>query len=146
MRRGMLSAGQALMHGRRVRAPRGGRKGIAMTMIRVTVWGENIHDRTDERVRAMYPQGMHETIAGALREALGPGATVRTATLDQPDHGLTDAVLESTDVLTWWGHAGHHLVSDEGVANVQRRGPSRAGWRASDTGATPRPVSYVRAA
>src|SRR5881227_364961 len=94
---------------------------VSETPIRVTVWGENIHDRTDERVRAIYPQGMHETIAGALREALGGGASVRTATLDQPEHGLTDAVLESTDVVTWWGHAGHHLVSDEVVARVQRR-------------------------
>src|SRR5919202_6745741 len=64
---------------------------------------------------------MHETIASALREALGSRAMVRTATLDQPDHGLTAAVLDSTDVLTWWGHAGHHLVSDEVVARVQWR-------------------------
>lgn len=89
--------------------------------LRVTVWGENIHDRTDERVRAIYPQGMHETIAGALREALGSRAMVRTATLDQHEHGLTADVLESTDVLTWWGHAGHHLVSDDVVAGVQLR-------------------------
>jgi len=28
---------------------------------------------------------------------------VRTATLDQPEHGLTNEVLAQTDVLIWWG-------------------------------------------
>lgn len=89
--------------------------------IRVTVWGENMHDRSDERVRAVYPHGMHEAIAAGLREQLGDAVNVRTATLELPDHGLPDDVLESTDVMTWWGHAGHELVSDEIAAKVQQR-------------------------
>lgn len=89
--------------------------------IRVTVWGENIHDRNDERVRQVYPTGMHEAIAEALREQLGSRVKVRTATLDQPDHGLGAGVLEETDVLTWWGHVGHHLVANDVVAAAQQR-------------------------
>ncbi len=89
--------------------------------IRITVWGENIHDRNDERVRAIYPNGMHEAIAAGLREHLGASAQVRTATLEQQEHGLTDDVLDQTDVLTWWGHVGHERVSDAVVEKVQRR-------------------------
>ena len=89
--------------------------------IHVTVWGENVHDRTDARVKAIYPQGMHETIAASLRHHLGERAQVRTATLEQPQHGLTDAVLESTDVLTWWGHMAHDQVDDAIVAKVHQR-------------------------
>ena len=56
---------------------------------------------------------MHETIAGAIREHLGERTEVRTATLDDPGHGLDDAVLETTDVLTWWGHLFHEDVADD---------------------------------
>jgi len=52
---------------------------------------------------------------------LGDGVNVRTATLDQPEHGLTDEVLEGTDVLTWWGHAGHDQVDDTVVDKVHQR-------------------------
>jgi trehalose utilization protein len=91
--------------------------------IRVTVWGENLHEQKHEAVRRIYPDGMHTVIAEGIREHLGAqnAAEVRTATLDQPEHGLTDDVLAQTDVLTWWGHMGHHLVSDDVVKKVQDR-------------------------
>lgn len=89
--------------------------------IRVTVWSENIHDRTDERVRAVYPRGMHAAMADGIRAQLGERVEVGTATLDQPQHGLTDDVLDATEVLTWWGHVGHELVDAEVVEKVQRR-------------------------
>jgi trehalose utilization protein len=90
-------------------------------MIRVTVWGENLHEQRDESVRKIYPQGMHNTIASGISENLGDAATVRTATLDQPEHGLSDEVLAGTDVLTWWGHMGHDQVADEVVERVRQR-------------------------
>lgn len=89
--------------------------------MRVTVWGENVHERRDASVAAIYPEGMHETIAAGLREHLGGDADVRTATLDQPGQGVGPEVLGSTDVLTWWGHAAHEEVSDELVARVCTR-------------------------
>ena len=92
--------------------------------IRVTVWGENFHEHS-ERDRAgmavRYPDGMHGAIAAGLRDQLGEGVEVRTATLDQPEHGLSDDVLANTDVLTWWGHAKHADVDDRVVDRVHSR-------------------------
>jgi trehalose utilization protein len=85
---------------------------------RVTVWSEFRQERTDAAVAAVYPDGIHAAIADGLREA---GFEVRTATLDEPEHGLTEAVLEGTDVLTWWGHAAHPDVDDTIVERVQQR-------------------------
>lgn len=89
-------------------------------MVRVTVWNEFRHEKhTDHPASAIYPDGMHAAIA----EYLGgqPDMRVRTATLDEPQHGLTDEVLADTDVLTWWGHMAHHEVSDGVVARVHQR-------------------------
>jgi trehalose utilization protein len=88
-------------------------------MIRVTVWGENIHERKNKAVADIYPKGMHSCIADALNQ--DRGITARTATLDQPEHGLTAKILADTDVLTWWGHAGHSQVRDDIVDRVQER-------------------------
>jgi len=87
--------------------------------IRVTVWNEFRHERKKPEIAKIYPQGMHEAIASYLRKE--PGLSVRTATLDEPEHGLTQEVLEATDVLTWWGHAAHGEVKDEVVDRVHRR-------------------------
>lgn len=88
-------------------------------MIRVTVWNEYEHERNEERVGKVYPKGIH----GAIAEFLGreEDLEVRTATLDMPEHGLTKDVLDSTDVLIWWGHMAHHKVSDEVAQRVRDR-------------------------
>jgi trehalose utilization protein len=90
-----------------------------MGPIRVTVWGENVHEDRDPQVRAIYPDGMHETIASGLRDLLGAGAEVRAVTLQQPEHGLPQDVVDATDVLLWWGHIAHDEVSDAVVDRVQ---------------------------
>ncbi len=89
-------------------------------VIRVTVWGENVHEKRDQSVRDLYPAGMHAAIAAGIAEHL-PGAVVRTATLDQPGQGLTEQVLAGTDVLTWWGHLAHDEVADEVAERVKSR-------------------------
>lgn len=86
-------------------------------MVAVTVWNEYRVERHDDDVKAVYPDGIHAVIADALREH---GHEVRTATLDDPEHGLTESVLEETDVLVWWGHVAHDEVSDEIVERVVR--------------------------
>jgi len=86
--------------------------------IRVTVWNEFRHEKTDEQVAKLYPDGMHGAIAAHLA---GQGMEVGTATLDEPEHGLTDEVLARTDVLTWWGHIAHGEVEDAVVDKVQAR-------------------------
>lgn len=86
--------------------------------IRVTIWNENRHEKTHEEVRKVYPNGIHAVLADALK---GAGFSVRTATLDEPEHGLTEQVLAETDVLTWWGHMAHGDVKDEIAACVAKR-------------------------
>jgi trehalose utilization protein len=86
--------------------------------VRVTVWGENVHERTEDAVRARYPHGMHAAIADGIAGLLGDAVRVGTATLPEPEHGLTQAVLDDTDVLTWWGHAAHDAVDDAVVERV----------------------------
>lgn len=87
-------------------------------MIRVTVWNEFVHEREHEEIRAVYPDGIHNCIKEFLQ---CDDIEVRTATLFMPEHGLSQEVLDNTDVLIWWGHMAHHLVSDEVVARVQKR-------------------------
>ena len=87
--------------------------------IRVTVWNEYRHEQSNEKIAAVYPEGIHGAIAGHLRTQ--DGLEVRTATLDEPEHGLTQATLDATDVLTWWGHKAHGDVDDAIVARVQER-------------------------
>lgn len=85
----------------------------------VVVWGEFRHEKANRAVAAIYPDGMHETIAGFLRHQ--PDVEVSTASLDQPENGLPADMLDRTDVLVWWGHLAHDEVGDEIVANVHRR-------------------------
>ncbi len=85
-------------------------------MINVTVWNEFYHEKTQDTVRAIYPEGIHEAIASFLR---CDDIQVRTATLDMPACGLPQEVLDDTDVLIWWGHARHHLVPDEVAFRVK---------------------------
>lgn len=88
-------------------------------MIHVTVWNEYRHEKQSSQIAEIYPEGIH----GALAEFLGslPGISAGTATLDEPEHGLTDAVLNATDVLVWWGHMAHKEVRDDIVDKVQSR-------------------------
>jgi len=85
----------------------------------VTIWNEFVHEKTDENIKAVYPDGIHAQIAKFL--GTDSEITVRTATLDMPEHGLTDEVLESTDVLIWWGHCAHDKVDDAVAKKVQER-------------------------
>lgn len=87
--------------------------------IRVTVWNEFRHEKVHEAVAKVYPDGIHMQIARFLSE--NPDMVVRTATLDEPEHGLTQDVLDQTDVLIWWGHMAHREVKDEIVDRVQQR-------------------------
>jgi trehalose utilization protein len=93
---------------------------VSTRPIRVLVWGENRHEQREPHVAEIYPNGMHTTIKEGIEENLGTQAVVTTATLDDPEHGLTEDVLAQTDVLTWWGHAAHEEVADEVVDRVQQ--------------------------
>ncbi|MBN1808114.1 MAG: ThuA domain-containing protein [Planctomycetes bacterium] len=90
-----------------------------MADIKVTVWNEFRHEKKNEQIGKLYPKGMHGAIAEGLKKA--GGFTVRTATLDEPEHGLTQKVVDSTDVMLWWGHTAHGEVKDEIVQRVKTR-------------------------
>ncbi len=89
-----------------------------MSTIRVTVWNEYLHEIQFDQVAKIYPNGIHNCIGDFLKEA---GMDVKTATLRMPEHGLTEAVLQDTDVLIWWGHMAHHEVADDIVQRVYQR-------------------------
>lgn len=89
-------------------------------MIRVLVWNENWHESAQPHVAELYPDGIHGAIAAGLTELLGDEVQVRTATLDEPEHGLTEEVLTGTDVLLWWGHVKHGDVADEVASRVHQ--------------------------
>src|SRR5699024_1222575 len=87
-------------------------------MIKVTIWNEFRHEKDNPKVQEMYPEGIHHQLASFLpNEAF----EVKTATLDEEEHGLTPAVLAETDVLLWWGHMDHGEVKDEIVDRVHQR-------------------------
>ena len=86
-------------------------------MIRVTVYNEFLHERTEERIRAVYPEGIHMAIKGFLE---GDEISVETVTLDDVAEKLTDELLNRTDVLIWWGHMAHERVPDEVAERVQQ--------------------------
>ncbi|MEK4300252.1 ThuA domain-containing protein [Oceanobacillus sp. FSL W8-0428] len=84
----------------------------------IVVWNENRHEKTNETVASIYPDGIHGAIANFLKEA---GHDVTTATLDEPEHGLTEELLEKTDVLIWWGHMAHGEVQDDIIERAKQR-------------------------
>lgn len=96
------------------------------TRLSVIVWNEYVQERDNPAIRANYPEGLHTAVAQALRRTPGTGAKalpidVSTATLEEPEHGLSEARLQACDVLIWWGDIAHDEVSDEVVQRIHRR-------------------------
>ena len=87
----------------------------------VVVWNEGVHEVRNEpmTIGEMYPRGIHGAIAESLAGYF-PGSDITTATLADPEHGLTEERLAGTDVLLWWGHIAHGEVSDDVVDRVHR--------------------------
>lgn len=87
-------------------------------MIRVTVWNEYVHETKEPEVARIYPQGIHGCLAAFLDK--DEEIQVRTALLQEPENGLTEEVLEQTDVLIWWGHLAHYMVQDDVAHRVKQ--------------------------
>lgn len=89
--------------------------------LNILIWNEGVHEARQQPVSigSNYPDGIHGAIAQGLAGHF-PEAQIRTATLAEPEHGLSEEVLAGTDVLLWWGHIAHDEVADEVVARVQR--------------------------
>lgn len=81
----------------------------------VTIYNEYLHEKQDEAVRAIYPNGIHGQLKASLE---GGDITVRTVTLDTVNE-ITEELLDTTDVMIWWGHMGHGNVPDEVACRVR---------------------------
>ena len=87
--------------------------------LNVVVWNEFRHEKTREKIKAIYPDGLHAVIKGFLD--VNEDMNVTLASLDEPCQGLPDELLENTDVLVWWGHAAHNEVADKLVEKIRMR-------------------------
>lgn len=110
-------------------------------MIKVTVWNENVQEnglkfapldlsdpavqpfrafleRSEREIRLVHPAGIHGTLAKLFGEEAD--MQVRTVTMDMPECGLTQEVLDDTDVLVWWAHIAHDRVPDEIAMRVKQ--------------------------
>ncbi|MGI5899830.1 MAG: ThuA domain-containing protein [Christensenellales bacterium] len=90
-----------------------------MEAVRVTVWNEYMHEREKEAIAKMYPKGIH----GAIADSLGKltDAQIKTATMWDEGQGLTEEILDNTDVLIYWAHKGHKDITDENAQRIKRR-------------------------
>ena len=86
--------------------------------MRVTIFNEYLHEVESDVVHAIYPEGIHAVLGEAITRLAG--ADVGYATLREDEHGLTQQVIDATDVLFWWGHKAHDQVADAVVERVQR--------------------------
>lgn len=87
--------------------------------INVTIWNEYRHEKSDENVAKLYPNGLHAAIGEFLSN--NDDMKITLAALDDPDQGLPDEVLNNTDVLLWWGHMNHGEVKDDLVERIRQR-------------------------
>ena len=88
-------------------------------MLNVVVWNEYRHEKMEQAVRDIYPDGIHGCIKSFLDT--DEELNVTTATLDDENQGLPDELLNKTDVLLWWGHIAHHEVNDALVEKIRQR-------------------------
>ncbi len=109
--------------------------------MRVLIWNEFIHEKQHENVKEIYPDGIHGALAAFLSQE--PDMEVTTATLDDPECGLTEEVLAQTDVLLWWGHMGHDRVPDETAARVRDEVLKGMGFIALHSAHFSKPFRYL---
>lgn len=84
-------------------------------MLHVTIWNEFRHEKSHPVVQEIYPDGIHQAIADFLK---CDDIEITCATLDMPECGLPQEVVDKTDVMLWWGHMAHKEVPDEIVERV----------------------------
>lgn len=86
-------------------------------MIRVTVWNEYIHEiEFPDTIGKIYPNGIHGQIASFLQKE--NDLEVVCSTMADPDQGLSDELLDNTDVLIYWAHCAHDRITDETVQRI----------------------------
>lgn len=87
-----------------------------MKKIKVTVWSEGIDPVLEPRAIALYPDDINTYLAGFLGEE--EDFEVITRNISQEENGLSQEVLDNTDVLIWWSHLYDAQVSEEAAERV----------------------------
>jgi trehalose utilization protein len=104
---GLAAAGATLIgdHASALQQPAAQRK--------VVVWSEGTAPKN------IYPMDVNTVIADGLKSLRN--WQVVTASINDPDQGLSDELLNSATVLIWWGHKRHDDVKQELVAKIVKR-------------------------
>lgn len=87
-------------------------------MIRVTIYNEYIHEQEIESIHQVYPNGIHGCIADFLQQ--DTGISTKIATFEMKEHGLSQEVLDQTDVLIYWSHAKQEEFSDSVTERIKK--------------------------
>lgn len=82
--------------------------------VRVVVW-----DEQQPSQKEAYPTFLGQYITDYLKRQAG--LEVNSVSIDYPEKGLSDEVLDNCDVLIWWGHVRNGEVSVEDADRVVRR-------------------------
>ena len=91
--------------------------GIASTgaaPVRVVVW-----DEQQPAQKEVYTNFLGNQIASYLRTL--PDLSVTSVNLNDPDQGLSDAIITNCDVLVWWSHVKNKQVSTNKAAEIVGR-------------------------
>lgn len=81
--------------------------------VRVLVWSEASAPKN------VYPNDINAAIAEHLSKQ--KNLIVKTASLNDPEQGLSQEALDNTDVLFWWGHKYHNKVEGAAVDRIIKR-------------------------
>lgn len=92
----------------------------APTKRKVVVWSEGTANQ-DPGSKEVYPHDINSAIAEGLKPLEAKGWEIVKASLNDPDQGISDELLNSTDVLIWWGHKRHRDVKDDLVDRIEKR-------------------------
>jgi len=82
--------------------------------IRVVVW-----DEQQPAQKPAYTNFLGNQIAAHLKTI--PGLDVKSVTINDPQKGISDDVLDNCDVLVWWGHQRQTEISNEKAKQIVER-------------------------
>lgn len=86
----------------------------AEQLIRVVVW-----DEQQPAQKQAYENFLGNAIAAHLTKQ--PGLRVISANINEPEKGLPATLLDTTDVLIWWGHVRHNEITSAMAKDIVAR-------------------------
>lgn len=87
-----------------------------MSKLRVTVWCEGLDPIQEPKAVACYPDDINGCIGAFL--AKSEDMTVALHSQKEPENGLSQRILDETDVLVWWSHLYDNELSQEASDRV----------------------------